>query len=671
MDTEETQALWRQGKSAWAEWADRTAGKRKALERAGQWSADWFGEGQNAETKAWLEEATANFSSAEFTEDADFSGMQFPGPADFDDAKFSGAVNFAEARFAGNVSFERARFTAPANLTGAKFSGFTTFDGTHFAEVSFAVAEFLKENRDLLAPAVRFHRVQFQSKAVFNGTRFAGAAEFIKAAFTDEAQFDAAEFKGDAMFKAARFGGAASFNKARFAAQVDFSKAHFCGAAHFGEAHFGGSGGELMISGAGAVNFAAARFEDEAAFQQAWFVGESEFKGAQFDRPATFAGASFVMPASFGGAQFSGSAVFKDAHFVRDAGFGEAGFSDQCDFSDASIGGEANFASARFGGQADFSRAVFGGGANFHAATGEAAIVLDGAHCAAAPDFGEASFKEPPALDKLVLGKPDRRKRGGERQRVIRPMLMRWFRAAPRPDMAAHYRRLRDLVSKEQPVQEAETNVIELRSVRTANAGTEMPPPAGAGTGTFPPAAASDGMGTLQPAPAASARKTAGSRLLLRPFLAWATTVAGFACFYIRQRPDTVTAGGAPGHLPGPPAVLSWGPDWLDTAAGWIWVQFDGLFGAILEMFSTGPCLHGSSDAVGEAFYLSLRNATLLAGPESDQVTRRVYGCLYGMDGSAPVLPLAVSLGSVVQTLLSALLIFLFLTALARRMMRR
>jgi len=661
MNKEETLALWRQGKRAWTEWASRIADKRKALERAGQWSADWFGEGQNTAAKAWLEEAAADFSGAELAGEADFSGLQFPGPADFDDAKFGGAANFAGTRFAGNVSFENTRFAAGANWTGAKFLGFSTFDGTHFAEVSFAVAEFLKENRDLLAPAVRFHRVQFQSTAVFSGTRFAGAVEFVRAAFTDEAQFDAAEFQGGAMFKAARFGGAAGFTKARFAAQVDFSKAVFSGAARFGEAHFGGSGGELMISGAGAVNFAAAQFEDEAAFQQAWFVGESEFNGARFGRTATFTAASFVMPASFGGARFPAGATFRDAHFVRGASFGEARFAGPCDFSDASIGGEASFAGAQFAGQADFSRTVFAAAANFHAATGDAAIVLEGTHCAEPPDFGEASFKEPPALDKLVLGKQARRKRSGGPQPVIRPMLMRWFRAAPRPDMAAHYRRLRDLAAAQPPVQTPENNVVELRPQRAAAEGREM----------HQPAAASPGTGTLQPEAAVPAAKAEVPRLLLRPFLAWATTVAGFACFYIRQRPDTVSAGGAPGHLPGPPAVLSWGPDWLNTAAGWIWLQLDDAFRAILEMFSTGPCLQGSSSPVGEAFYLSLKNATLLAGAENEQVTRRVYGCLYGMDGAAPVLPLAVSLASIMQTVLSAVLIFLFFTALARRMMRK
>ena len=83
MNGEETLALWSQGKDAWEIWVVSILEKKKALEKAGQWSVDWYGEGQNAESKAWLEEAAANFTGTVFEDSADFSLDAFPGTSRF------------------------------------------------------------------------------------------------------------------------------------------------------------------------------------------------------------------------------------------------------------------------------------------------------------------------------------------------------------------------------------------------------------------------------------------------------------------------------------------------------------------------------------------------------------------------------------------------------------
>jgi hypothetical protein len=63
-----------------------------------------------------------------------------------------------------------------------------------------------------------------------------------------------------------------------------------------------------------------------------------------------------------------------------------------------------------------------------------------------------------------------------------------------------------------------------------------------------------------------------------------------------------------------------------------------------------------------EAFALSLHNALILGRSEA---TRRMYGCLYGLESSArgpsqPVIPWGVSILATLQSFFSFVLIFLF-----------
>src|ERR1700740_2361506 len=143
MNGEGTLALWRQGKSAWESWRRELLERREALRAAGRWSVDWYGEGQNDETKVWLQDATADFTDASFDADVDFAGVNFPGPAEFERARFASMANFAGATFTDNASFDRAQFAA-SFFAGAKFQGFANFGNARFgADACFERAEFL------------------------------------------------------------------------------------------------------------------------------------------------------------------------------------------------------------------------------------------------------------------------------------------------------------------------------------------------------------------------------------------------------------------------------------------------------------------------------------------------------------------------------------------------
>ncbi len=716
MNTEETLALWRQGKDAWAAWARGVLEKKHALEKAGKWSVDWYGEGQNEETKAWIEEATASFAGERVDGHADFGGLHFPGPTDFDDARFAGTADFTAARFDGNACFEAAQFNA-ALFSAVKFHGFANFDKARFeADASFTNTEFLKASD--LEPCARFHRTRFAKLAEFAGTQFAGAVQFVKTTFA-AAQFDGGVFEGDARFTSAQFETSASFVKTRFSGQrVIFRGAHFRGDARFLETRFGGSWAGLVISGACNVSFEAARFEGETSFRQTWFIGNSDFRNAQFNGAVKFDGALFVMPAQFGPAVFSAATSFVAARFIREADFSTARFLEDCDFGDARFGSEALFRQVRFAGAARFAGAEFSGMASFYGASAEAAFTFDGARCTALPEVGEANFAQTPAFEKIVIFTPEKpRSRWWPRWRQEgRSLFSRWTKAAPSgetfeyhpPDFVADQDEAEPDASPgaEEPVVSVKTTAA---ARATANATTTtIPTPS---TSTSEPAeeevpaapeenaeATSSASKTADtsgekrfrilrfaavradtPSPPRNSSGSEGSgrarrRLpLLRLFLAWMAAIIAFAPYYLAQRPADFAVEAPASVLPAWPSSLAWdgAPAWLQTPAGAIWRNLDWLSASTAGLFQTGPCVHGNSHPMSEAFFLSAKNALVFVPWEDERVIRRVYGCLYGLDRTEPVMPVAVSHASLIQAGLSLALLAIMLIALNEWLKRK
>jgi len=71
------------------------------------------------------------------------------------------------------------------------------------------------------------------------------------------------------------------------------------------------------------------------------------------------------------------------------------------------------------------------------------------------------------------------------------------------------------------------------------------------------------------------------------------------------------------------------------------------------------------TDALTEAFTLALKNGFMFIDWDRSEAARRALGCLYGLtsDGNNtfPKVPSAVTVASIMQNLLSAVLIFLLL----------
>ncbi|TAN56420.1 MAG: pentapeptide repeat-containing protein, partial [Rhodospirillales bacterium] len=91
----------------------------------------------------------------------------------------------------------------------------------------------------------------------------------------------------------------------------------------------------------------------------------ADFSSASFGHSANFSGASFGYRADFSGASFGNHTDFSGASFGGSANFSGASFGGSADFSGASFGGIAGFSDTRFGRFAYFSDANFEGSVFF------------------------------------------------------------------------------------------------------------------------------------------------------------------------------------------------------------------------------------------------------------------------------------------------------------------
>ena len=82
---------------------------------------------------------------------------------------------------------------------------------------------------------------------------------------------------------------------------------------------------------------------------------------------------------------------------------------------------------------------------------------------------------------------------------------------------------------------------------------------------------------------------------------------------------------------------------------------------------SPGDKLVATTNMVNEALFLSASNALVVFNLGRGDASRRTYGCLYGFEHGGPqappIVPYRVAVASTLQTLASAVLIFLFLLA--------
>lgn len=675
MKHDETRALWDRGAEAWNAWALQILERKQALEAAGDWSADWFGEGQNEATRGWLDEARAEFEGTEFAADADFSSFVFPGHASFVKAHFIGKANFSEANFANMAYFSSTRFDGEATFAKAKFYELGNFDEAEFASpADFDQAEFLRETTGPLVPAARFQKTRFLSRADFRNAVFTGIAELQRSHFAGNARFDEAQFKADAVFEGVefdgtpgfvktRFDGSAKFTNARFRKDCRFGEAEFTAAAYFDDAEFTDHATFRFIKFGGDTTFQNARFRQEARFRESRFAETAIFRSADFSGPADFSACTFAKSTDFHHSRFKEDANFERAEFSEGIEFTSSRFKSQLSFADARFNGPVKFLLAGFKGRTSFRNAHFSSHADFSGVQSRAAFVLSGARFADVPDFRDANFADPPSLDSMKIADPVsyRPARKGEGASDPRPILFRLVRASGDEDCAARYRRLGKLAAATQDFErEREFFAQELRCRRFWH-----DRPLGSGMSRF-------WFGLLY------ASTSNFGRSVIRPLLLWALTVFGFSLIYLGLRkadyfvsPDTAASQTQTALLfPQWPTGGGFA-DMLEWAASTLWWSML----SIVNLFAGGGCISGESGATGEALFLSFKNSLFFLGWESPDAARRVYSCLYGFDslpesGEALVrVPLSVSVAGTLENMIGLTFIILFVIA-ARNMLR-
>ncbi len=132
------------------------------------------------------------------------------------------------------------------------------------------------------------------------------------------------------------------------------------------------------------------------------FPGSADFRSATFSGDAHFEGATFSGDADFERATFSGDAHFESATFSGDADFESATFSGDADFWSATFSGDAQFESATFSGDALFASARFRRVANFCAIASQRAFSLISTQFRwRTPYFLSAKFNEPVLFDNV------------------------------------------------------------------------------------------------------------------------------------------------------------------------------------------------------------------------------------------------------------------------------
>lgn len=453
-----------------------------------------------------------------------------------------------------------------------------------------------------------------------NHNWFTGAAaDFSEHTFQTDPDFSDFLFPGEAVFTATKFAKEASFEGATFSGYACFEDAAFNSGAAFRGATFSG---EALFRGAtfsGDAEFWEAGFSGMAWFENATFSGKSEFWNAKFSGGVGFLGAMFSGETGFWEVMFSGITSFEGAMFSGEVGFRGAMFSGEADFGRAKFGGRLGFEGATFRGNAGFNQAIFESIADFSGTTfqkeatfvainGQSAFTLQEARFSVVPDFRQAHFEEAPQLDDVRFNHSEPRLLSGQESANIKK------------DVTARWRALKRLALQ---AQDHERELIflaeEIKSLRGVR---DWPLPN--------PLMFRKGEPICWPG---GGRYWAGlfyqwfsdfGRSMFRPFLCWVILTFAFWLIYFSQHSVVLNQSGKFEKIP------------------------------ITTPVNCEPHL--------DALYISIHKGLVIPGLGRSETLSQNYACLYG--AGKENIPYTVMFAGLAQTIISAVLIFLFLLAL-------
>lgn len=453
--------------------------------------------------------------------------------------------------------------------------------------------------------------------AKFDGCRFLGNT-IVSSTQSGRLSFDSCEFHKLALFASTKFELPIFFEGTKFLQGSDFRQCYF--------AEF--------------VSFRLAEFRRGPRFDATRFGAASTFQKAEFWDDAFFSASTFCGDADFCGTKFYQGAFFTKGPDGDSQNIIATQFKSNCAFDRSS-----------FNERAHFSNAVFSKFASFRSIKSKLAFSLSQAKFTQTPDFTDATFHEPPRLDNCEMPNPinefqpfqstadDPRPRDSR----FAPALFPIWRVARAGDEHARFRKLRKMAADAKDHEnELKFNGYEIAARRFWVDHPYKNP------GRF-------WLGWLY------GLTSNYGQSVMRPFALWLVSIFVF-----------------------------WGIIHVAT-----------LDHAVIE---PGKCHPQFAQATGEAkppyfglgtagqsFTLAFRNALVIERPDP-AVARRMYGCLYGVEratlsrsgpveaakssedeiggaGPWPVIPLSVTLLSALQSVVSAILLFLLGLAL-RNMFR-
>lgn len=466
----------------------------------------------------------------------------------------------------------------------------------------------------LIAAISNFSEHHF-SQADFTDFLFPGDTSFNRAQFPYYVRFNRTRFIGQTEFEEVVFPGTAEFNKAQFIGTAGFTKARFISTALFNNAEF----------------FSNAIFQkvefDSAEFQETIFLSKGYFREATFAKRAMFTKATFVGIAEFYQATFKGVPVFYKAKLIDEAKFRRVTFENHVAFNKATFTGKASFEEAKCSGNVlfrevtfkedvifnqanfesytSFQNAVFQKDASFVAIRCQSFFTLENATFFWVPDFAQAIFAEALRLDNSHF-----KSTSISEQKLVSVNLKE---GAP-----ARWRALKRLAVQGHD-HERELNFLaeEIKSLRGVQ-------------------------DWLVPNPL-SLRK--GSPIC------WPGGGRYWAGLLYQWFSDFGRSAGRPFFV------------WIAMTITFTFYFYDLSLHSDLDL-NKPISLTCSDNPFVDALYISLHNGLVISGLSRTEKITQSYACLYGKEGNDPIMPTAVVLAGLGQTILSAALIFLFLLAL-------
>ena len=356
---------------------------------------------------------SATFSDTDFRANAEFLEVYVAKSADFQNASFSRNANFSNSEFEGFTSFSKTNFHWTAEFKAAKFRDSANFGSSNFLKTAnFLGTEFAKSaifRHVIFSGDARFQSVKINGFANFEFSKFSGDAYFSDARFADYANFESAHFSKEALFKNSTFSGYAYFGKVKFTGKAQFGDSLFSDNAVFNNVAFSSAAEFFNTKFGNESYFKSATFSDYAGFENAEIRRFANFERATFKKHARFHGTGFCGYANFLGVQFSDQAEFKEATFSDIASFNVVEFIHGANFDGTVFSRDAYFKSAAFLNNASFQNCVFAedlncfstafsGDANFKESTFVGPAIFSG--------LGQSVFSDSTEAE-LSLGKFD------------------------------------------------------------------------------------------------------------------------------------------------------------------------------------------------------------------------------------------------------------------------